>query len=77
MPDESNITVNGHQHKISDLTPGQIGIVQQINRCGSKIRELELDLGQAKMAYDGFIHTLEKTLIHTVHEPESSLKKSA
>ena len=77
MSEERKITVNGNEHKLSDLTAGQIAIVQQINHCGSKIHELELDLRQAKMAYDGFIHTLEKTLIHTVNEREASLKKSA
>ena len=42
-----------------------------------KIHELELDLGQTKMAQDGFVRTLEKTLVHTVPEPETDLKKSA
>ena len=69
--------LNGNEYKLSDLTAGQISLIQQINRCSSKIHELELDLGQTKMAYDGFIYTLEKTLIHTVPEPDTNLKKSA
>jgi hypothetical protein len=77
MSDEKKITLNGKEHKLSDLTAGQISLIQQINRCSSKIHELELDLGQTKMAYDGFIYTLEKTLVHTVPEPEINLKKSA
>ncbi|MDB0016380.1 hypothetical protein N9E28_02395 [Alphaproteobacteria bacterium] len=77
MSDEKKITLNGIVHKLSDLTAGQISMIQQINRCSSKIHELELDLGQTKMAYDGFIYTLEKTLVHTVPELETDLKKSA
>jgi hypothetical protein len=77
MSDEKKITLNGIEHKLSDLTAGQISMIQQINRCSSKIHELELDLGQTKMAYDGFIYTLEKTLVHTVPELETDLKKSA
>ena len=77
MSDEKKITPNGIEHKLSDLTAGQISIIQQINRCSSKIHELELDLGQTKMAYDGFIYTLQKTLVHTVPESETDLKKSA
>ena len=77
MSDEKKITLNGIEHKLSDLTAGQVSMIQQINRCSSKIHELELDLGQTKMAHDGFIHTLEKTLVHTVPEPETDLKKSA
>lgn len=77
MSDEKKITLNGIEHKLSDLTAGQISLIQQINRCSSKIHELELDLGQTKMAYDGFISTLEKTLVHTVPAPEINLKKSA
>ena len=77
MSDEKKITLNGIEHKLSDLTAGQIAMIQQINRCSSKIHELELDLGQTKMAYDGFIYTLEKSLVHTVPEPEIDLKKSA
>ena len=74
---EKKITLNGNEYKLSDLSAGQISLIQQINRCSSKIHELELDLGQAKMAYDGFIHTLEKTLNHTVPEPDTNLRKSA
>ena len=77
MSDEKKITLNGNEFKLSDLTAGQIAMIQQINRCSSKIHELELDLGQTKMAYDGFIYTLEKSLVHTVPEPEIDLKKSA
>ena len=77
MSDEKKITLNGNEFKLSDLTAGQMSLVQQINRCSSKIHELELDLGQTKMAYDGFIHALETTLVHTVPEPEIDLKKSA
>ena len=77
MSDEKKITLNGIEHKLSDLTAGQISMIQQINRCSSKIHELELDLGQTKMAYDGFIYTLEKTLVHTVPERETDVKKSA
>ena len=77
MSDEKKITLNGTEHKLSDLTAGQISMIQQINRCSSKIHELELDLGQTKMAYDGFIYTLEKTLVHTVPELETDVKKSA
>ena len=77
MSDEKIITLNGNEYKLSDLTAGQISLIQQINRCSSKIHELDLDLGQAKMAYDGFILTLEKTLVHTVPESETDLKKSA
>ena len=77
MSEEKKITLNGKEYKLSDLTAGQISLIQQINRCSSKIHELELDLGQTKMAYDGFIYTLEKTLVHTVPEPETNLKKSA
>ena len=77
MSEEKKITLNGKQYKLSDMTAGQISLIQQINRCSSKIHELELDLGQAKMAYDGFIYTLEKTLAPTVPEPESNVKKSA
>ena len=75
MSEEKKITLNGNEYKLSDLTAGQISLIQQINRCSSKIHELELDLGQTKMAYDGFIYTLEKTLVHTVLEPETNLKK--
>ena len=77
MSDEKKITLNGVEFKLSDLTAGQMSLIQQINRCSSKIHELELDLGQTKMAYDGFIHALEKTLVHTVPEAETDLKKSA
>ena len=77
MSDEKKITLNGVEFKLSDLTAGQISLVQQINRCSSKIHELELDLGQTKMAYDGFIYALEKSLVNTVPEPETDLKKSA
>ena len=77
MSDEKKITLNGVEFKLSDLTAGQMSLIQQINRCSSKIHELELDLGQTKMAYDGFIYTLEKTLVHTVPELETDLKKSA
>ena len=77
MSDEKKITLNGNEYKPSDLTAGQISLIQQINRCSSKIHELELDLWQTKMAYDGFIYTLEKTLVHTVPEPDIDLKKSA
>ena len=77
MSDEKKITLNGIEFKLSDLTAGQMSLIQQINRCSSKIHELELDLGQTKMAYDGFIYTLEKTLVHTVPELETDLKKSA
>ena len=77
MSDEKKITLNGNEFKLSDLTAGQMSLIQQINRCSSKIHELELDLGQTKMAHDGFIQTLEKTLVHTVPEPETDLKKSA
>ena len=77
MSDEKKITLNGVEFKLSDLTAGQMSLIQQINRCSSKIHELELDLGQTKMAYDGFIYTLEKTLVHTVPETETDLKKSA
>jgi len=77
MSDERKITLNGNEYKLSDLTAGQISLIQQINRCSSKIHELELDLGQTKMAYDGFISTLEKTLVNTVPETETDLKKSA
>ena len=77
MSDETNITINGHGYKLSDFTTEQIAFVQQIKRCATKIRDLELDLGQAKMANDGFIHALEKTLIHTVQGPVVSLQKSA
>ena len=77
MSEEKKIMLNGNEYKLSDLTAGQISLIQQINRCSSKILELELDLGQTKMAYDGFIYTLEKTLVHTVTEPETKLKKSA
>ena len=77
MSDEKKITLNGIEHKLSDLTAGQISMIQQINRCSSKIHELELDLGQTKMAYDGFIYTLEKTLVHTVPERKTDVKKSA
>ena len=77
MSDEKKITLNGVEFKLSDLTAGQMSLIQQINRCSSKIHELELDLGQIKMAHDGFIHTLKKTLVHTVPEPETYLKKSA
>ena len=66
MSDEKKITLNGVEFKLSDLTAGQMSLIQQINRCSSKIHELELDLGQTKIAHDGFIHTLEKTLVHTV-----------
>ena len=77
MSEEKKITLNGNEYKLSDMTAGQISLIQQINRCSSKIHELELDLGQTKMAYDGFIYTLEKTLVHTVPEPETDVKKSA
>ena len=77
MSEEKKITLNGNEYKLSDLTAGQISLIQQINRCSSKIHELELDLGQTKMAYDGFIYTLEKTLVHTVPEPETDLRESA
>lgn len=77
MSDEKKITLNGIEFKLSDLTAGQMSLIQQINRCASKIHELELDVGQTKMAHDGFIHTLEKTLVYTVPEPETDLKKSA
>ena len=77
MSEERKITLNGNEYKLSDLTDGQISLVQQINRCSSKIHELELDLGQTKMAYDGFIYKLEKTLAHTVPETETNAKKSA
>ena len=77
MSDEKKITLNGVEFKLSDLTAGQMSLIQQINRCSSKIHELELDLGQIKMAHDGFIRTLEKTLVHTVPEPGTDLKKSA
>ena len=77
MSDERKITVKGNEYKLSDLTTGQIAIVQQLNHCASKIRELELDLGQAKMAYDGFIDILEKALSHPVQGSDDSIKKSA
>ena len=77
MSDERKITVKGNEYKLSDLTAGQIAIVQQLNHCASKIRELELDLGQAKMAYDGFIDILEKALGHPVQGSDDSIKKSA
>ena len=77
MSEEKKIMLNGNEYKLSDLTSGQISLVQQINRCSAKIHELELDLGQVKMAYDGFIYTLEKTLVHTVPELDTDLKKSA
>ena len=77
MSDEKKITLNGNEFKLSDLTAGQMSLIQQINRCSSKIHELELDLGQTKMAYDGFIYTLEKTLVHTVPELETDHKKIA
>ena len=77
MSEEKKIMLNDNEYKLSDLTAGQISLVQQINRCSAKIHELELDLGQVKMAYDGFIYTLEKTLIHTVPKPDTDLKKSA
>ena len=77
MSEEKKITLNGNEYKLSDFTVGQISLVQQISRCSAKIHELELDLGQTKMAYDGFISTLEKTLIHTVPEPDTNFKKSA
>ena len=77
MSDEKKITLNGNEFKLLDLTAGQMSLIQQINRCSSKIHELELDLGQTKMAHDGFIQTLEKTLVHTVPELETDLKKIA
>ena len=77
MSDEKKITLNGVEFKLSDLTAGQMSLIQQINRCSSKIHELELDLGQTKMTHDGFIQTLEKTLVHTVPELETDLKKIA
>ena len=77
MSEEKKIMLNGNEYKLSDLTAGQISLVQQINRCSAKIHELELDLGQVKMAYDGFISTLEKSLVHTVPELNTDLKKSA
>ena len=77
MSEEKKIMLNGVEHKLSDLTAGQIAIVQQINHCASKIQLLELDMGQAKMAYDGFIQTLEHSLIHTDQKPATTDSKSA
>jgi len=77
MSDQKKITLNGIEFKLSDLTAGQMSLIQQINRCASKIHELEFDLSKIKIAHDGFTHTLEKTLVHTVPEPETDLKKSA
>ena len=77
MSEEKKITLNGIEHKLSDLTAGQISQIQEINPCSSKIHEPYLDMLQTKMAYDGFIATLEKTLVHTVPEPDIDLKKSA
>ena len=77
MSEERKIIVKGNEYNLLDLTAGQIAIVQQLNHCASKIRELELDLGQAKMAYDGFVDILDKALIHKVQESDDSLKKSA
>ena len=76
MSDEKKITLNCNEFKLSDLTAGQMSLIQQIKRCSSKIHELELDLRQIKMAHDGFIPTLKKTLFHTVPESETDLKKS-
>ena len=74
---EGMITLNGVKYKLSDFTAGQITIVQQINHCVLKIQGLELDLGQAKMAHNGFIHVLEKSLVNTVKEPEENFNKRA
>ncbi len=76
MSEEKKIMLNGVEHKLSDLTAGQIAIVQQINHCASKIQLLDLDMGQAKMAYDGFIQTLEHSLIHKQQEPTETDSKS-
>ena len=75
MSDEKKITLNGVEFKLSDLTAGQMSLIQQINRCSSKIHELELDLGQTKMCNDGVINTSEKALVNTETEQETDLKK--
>ena len=68
---EKSIVVNGKEHTISSLTAGQLAIIKQLNLCISKIQELELDLGQLKMAHDGFIHALENSFEKAHPKPKN------
>lgn len=58
----TKITLNGVEYSLSDLSDGDKAILKHIDHSRKRIIELELDLGQARMAHDGFINALEKSL---------------
>jgi hypothetical protein len=61
---DTKITVNGVEYSLSDLSDGDKAMLKHIDHSRKRIFELELDLGQARMAHDGFISALEKSLEH-------------
>lgn len=60
--DVGKITIKGKEYLVSDFSPEQIIIVQQINLCRTKLRNFELEIGQIRMAYNGFVLALEKSI---------------
>ena len=69
--DVGKIKINGKEYLVSDFSPEQMIIVQQINLCRTKLRNFELEMGQIRMAYNGFVITLEKSI-----EDKGTKKKS-
>ena len=60
--DVGKIKINGKEYSVSDFSPEQMLLVQQLNLCRTKIRNFELEIGQIRMAYSGFVLALEKSI---------------
>ena len=57
--EKKTIVIGGIPYNESNLTAQQLMLIRQINLCSLKVKKLELEIGQSRMALSGFLSAFE------------------
>jgi cell division protein ZapA (FtsZ GTPase activity inhibitor) len=67
--EKQTVFINGEEHNVADLSPEQIGLLNQVTDLDGKIGQMSFNLAQAQAA-KGFFMTQLTASLETQAEPE-------
>ena len=59
---EQTITINDNEHKVSDLTPEQVSLVNHVHDLDRKIGSSQFNLDQLNVGRNAFMNLLTESL---------------
>jgi len=62
MSDEQTVTIDGTEHKVADLSPEQVRLVNHVAYLNRKLEQLGMGLEQSQVSRNHFMDSLKESL---------------